>query len=479
MDQNELVRIPDKSALEAEYQQNNPLYQYALLVLEHRIRETLESVSIRPSIKGRIKSSDSLYAKRIRIKMKAHLKGEDPIPVTDVIAVRAICPFLGDLDLAEKAICTVFKVVELERKGSERSFREFGYESIHMLAQLPPDLQDASVGLDQPVFEIQLRTILQEAWAEVEHELVYKAEFTPFDEPLKRKLAALNANLSLSDIIFQEILDYQRRLNSELERRRSAFHDKIEETMDRPMNLPVGVQTTPATFPGTAHDMLLSNQGTRQGEESGSIVSAQGTRDARNNIVPEYADQKTKGIASAHLLGTVDLESGKVIPKPTLPDRMLTLDELLLSALEAHNREDYKRATDLYSEILNQAPGKEISSVVLKHRGMAYFSQSRYDLAIDDFERSLEYDPACYKSAYYRGVVKSVLQDYSGAIVDFNLALDIHPFHFWSRYRRAMAFFQIADYPQSLSDCEAALKLKPDNQLASGLRDMARSKIKF
>jgi hypothetical protein len=30
-----------------------------------------------------------------------------------------------------------------------------------------------------------------------------------------------------------------------------------------------------------------------------------------------------------------------------------------------------------------------------------------------------------------------------------------------------------------LSDCEAALKLKPDNQLAAGLRDMARSKIKF
>ena len=98
-------------------------------------------------------------------------------------------------------------------------------------------MKDEELRLESTAFEVQLRTILQEAWAEVEHELVYKAEFTPFDEPMKRKLAALNANLSLSDIIFQEILDYQRRLTSELERRRSAFYGKIEDVMDRPLEL--------------------------------------------------------------------------------------------------------------------------------------------------------------------------------------------------------------------------------------------------
>ncbi len=467
MDQNDVIRIPDKSALEAEFQQNNPLYQYALLVLEHRIREILEAISIRPSIKGRIKSFDSLYSKRIRIKMKAHLTGQEPIPITDVIAVRAICPFLGDLDRAEKAICSAFTVVELERKGSERSFKEFGYESIHMLAELPPDLRDASVGLDKPVFEIQLRTILQEAWAEVEHELVYKAEFTPFDEPLKRKLAALNANLSLSDIIFQEILDYQRRLNSELERRRSAFHGKIEETMDRPLNLPVG-----SAAQLEAHAAAGEGSRVDAGKEAGFSAPPEIA------LAPEEGFTRS-GASAAHLLGTVDLEDGAGYSGHALPARMVTMDELLLSALEAHNREDYKRATDLYTEILDQIPGKEIASVVLKHRGMAYFSQSCYTQAIADFDRSLEFDPACYKSAYYRGVVKSVIQDFHGAIADFDLALDIHPFHFWSRYRRAMAFFQIADYPQALADCEAALKLKPDNKLAAGLRDMARSKIKF
>ena len=284
----------------------------------------------------------------------------------------------------------------------------------------------------------------------MEHELVYKAEFTPFDEPLKRKLAALNANLSLSDIIFQEILDYQRRLNSELERRRSAFHDKIEETMDKPLHLP------------TSAAMAKEKADSYPGESPSTVTNGQ-----------------SAASGSVHFLGTVDLEAGTAHPGLLLPARMVTMDELLLSALEAHNREEYKRATDLYTEILDQVPGKEIASVVHKHRGMAFFSQSRYTQAIADFDQSLVNDPACYKSAYYRGVVKSVIQDFHGAISDFDLALDIHPYHFWSRYRRAMAFFQIADYPQALSDCEAALKLKPDNQLAAGLRDMARSKIKF
>jgi putative GTP pyrophosphokinase len=70
---------------------------------------------------------------------------------------------------------------------------------------LPDDLANGLSFLDPPVCEVQVRTILQDAWAEVEHELVYKAEFTPFDEPMKRKLAALNANLTLSDMLFQEI----------------------------------------------------------------------------------------------------------------------------------------------------------------------------------------------------------------------------------------------------------------------------------
>jgi putative GTP pyrophosphokinase len=406
--------IPDKAALQCAYEKQRQGYAKLLAEMESALRVVLEKDSLSPIIKGRVKAFESWYAKRIRLLRNAKAAGKPPIHITDVVALRVVCPFLGDLSLAEKAICGSFKVIEVERKGSDRSFREFGYESIHLLIELPPNLREQAVGIDYPAIEIQLRTILQEAWAEVEHELVYKAEFTPFDEPMKRKLAALNANLSLSDIIFQEILDYQRRLNSELERRRSSFYGKIEDAMDKPLD----------------------------------ISDSAEARIERRAFGSERA-------------------------------RTASMDDLLVSALSAHNREDYVGAARIYSEILDQSPSKDIAAVVYKHRGMAFFSQSLYRDAIADFSSSLDLAPNDHKAAYYRGVVKSVLQDFIGAIGDFNRALEIQPYHFFSLYRRAMAYWHIEDYAQSIADAESALRLEPNNAQASRLRDLALQKMKM
>ena len=340
--------IPDRGLLESDYERRKSSYQAAIEDMERLVRDRLEAEGLRPTIKGRIKSFDSLYKKRIRLLRQAMASGaERPLPINDIIGLRVVCPFLGDLAEAERILSRDFRVLETERKGADRSFREFGYESIHLLVALPPELGAARSGLDVDACEIQLRTILQEAWAEVEHELVYKAEFTPFDEPMKRKLAALNANLSLSDIIFQEIREYQRRLSEELARRRSAFYSKIEEAIDQPF---------------------------------GSAMA-----DGRPSRPAACQDRSVDDRSAA-----------------------ASLDDLLLDALYAHNRGDYAEAIAIYGRILENSPPKEAAAVVTKHRGMAYFSQSRYEEAVKDFSRTLELDGDCYKAAYFRGVVRSV-----------------------------------------------------------------------
>ncbi len=422
--------IPDRGMLRASYDEGRPGYARIMNEMERRIRVVLETNDLRPTIKGRIKSFDSWYGKLIRLLRQARQSGSSAIPINDVVALRAVCPFLGDLNKAERALCAAFTVVEIERKGAERSFREFGYESIHLLIELPEDLRHLALHLDQPRIEVQLRTILQEAWAEVEHEIVYKSEFTPFDEPMKRKLAALNANLSLSDIIFQEILDYQRRLNAELERRRANFYGKIESAMDRPLADVEAPDSDAETLPVVASGMAIPP-------------------------LPALQDSEVDTGATA------------------------SLDDLLLAGLMAHNRENYSRACAIYSDILSREPPREIAAVVHKHRGMAYFSQSRYEEAIADFSASLALDPACYKAAYYRGVVRSVLLGYESAIADFDLALSIHPYHFYSRYRRGVAWWHLGDYVQALADCEAALKLEPDNAPATRLKALALARLKM
>jgi putative GTP pyrophosphokinase len=417
MDGDLIEPIPDRRLLEAEYNARQDAYHGFLAGLERQIRASLERAGLKPTIKGRVKSFDSLYKKKLRLLRKPKEEGEKTLPVSDIVGLRVVCPFLGDLSTAEAALRSEFSVVEVERKGAERSFKEFGYESIHLLARLPERLIAELGEVDFELFEIQLRTILQEAWAEVEHELVYKAELTPFDEPLKRKLAALNANLSLSDIIFQEIRDYQHRLGSELHSRREAFYAKIEEAVDGAM------VSEPALGAGGPLD------------------------EARLEDLP--------------FSGTTNI------------------DDLLLDALYAHNRKNYSVAIENYRNILANSLAPELASVVHKHRGMAYFSESRYEEAIADFGQALELNKNCYKSAYFRGVVRSVIGEYGAAISDFCLSLRINPYQFFALYRRAQAYWHLGDYPKALADCEEALKIEPGSREAMELRHLAHERLRM
>ena len=169
--------------------------------------------------------------------------------------------------------------------------------SIHV----PADILHMYNVEDDLVCEIQIRTILQDAWAEVEHELIYKAEFTPFDEPLQRKLAALNANLTLSDIIFQEIRDYQRKLHGELIKRRDKFEGMIEAE-----------------------------------DKEHSISNFNNNSKKKGNEKDDYYDIS----------------------------REESIDELLLKALYAHNSSRYSDAIHIYSYILNLDAGADIRAII-------------------------------------------------------------------------------------------------------------------
>lgn len=408
--------VPSRASIETAYAGNLAFLESVLSTMVTQVQETLSDAGLFPAYKHRVKSFQSYFTKRIKFLREAAKSGIRQAPITDVLAIRIICPFIGDLARVEKALAARFEIVEIERKGSDRSFKEFGYESTHLLLGIPDEVLKGNTFLQPPVCEVQIRTILQDAWAEVEHELVYKAEFTPFDEPMKRKLAALNANLTLSDMLFQEIRDYQHQLTNELAKRRVAFFRKIEDAID-----------------GTLY--------TQQEHARGS--------------------------------------SGKAVSPPSWMGQYKSQDDLLLEALNAHNRSEYVRAIDIYSHILAMDPKPELRALIYKHRGMAFFAESRYDEAHGDFTRTMELDPQCYKAAYYSGVVNSVKQNYAAAVDDFNQALTIHPYHFYSTYRRAQAYYHLEDYPKALADCESALELDPGNDSVSKLKSMVLKKLRM
>ncbi|MDR1095554.1 MAG: RelA/SpoT domain-containing protein, partial [Spirochaetaceae bacterium] len=261
------MAILNKAELQKKYEENAESREIITRdFIEHVEKKVLVSMG-HLSVKGRPKSFKSFYKKYIRYLRDNPEPDKDP-QIPDQIGVRVVCLFLEDLKAVVDICRKELSVIEIEQKGSDYSFKEFGYESAHLLVRLPDEILLKRKNDFVSVAEIQVRTILQDAWAEVEHELVYKTEFTPYDKAMKRKLAALNATLSLADTVFQEIRTYQRQFRYELDKRHDSFFKKVEDFTDNTIfqqefDKSGDEKDGPLVFPapvssGTIDDLLLN-----------------------------------------------------------------------------------------------------------------------------------------------------------------------------------------------------------------------------
>ncbi len=385
------VSIPHKDEIKQVYESYTPVLNEIMQKVEAKLKREIRLASM-PTYKSRIKSFNSYYRKVLRLKAEEVAYRGKLVKLTDMMGIRIICAFIEDIRDVEQQVKDCFDVKEVEYKGSGQNFREFGYESIHVLVAIPEDClpDDKTIQIpEELVCEIQIRTILQDAWAEVEHELIYKTEFTPFDMPLRRKLASINASLSLADTIFQEIRDYQKKLQAETAARRESFYEKVDETTSEfSQEEKAKKQNISRINPflrGTIDDLLLE------------------AIHAHNNGELDKAIE----------IYTQILESKPVPPAPVL-------------------------------------------SVVHKHRGMAYFASNDYDKALQDFQLSVEYDSNSFRSMYYMGIVYSVKNDHENAVKCFSNSLEINEFQSHARYRRAVAYSKIGEDSKAMEDISAA-----------------------
>lgn len=407
--------IPSKAAIREIYESYK---EYFSEIMENIIVILKDQVKLmaQPTYKSRVKSFDSYYKKILRLKPNEINNSDSLVYLTDMMGIRMICAFLEDINIGLEQIKKIFEIKEVEVKGVDKNFREFGYESIHVLIKLPESCIPTFTGKyerlkpisDEIVCEIQIRTILQDAWAEVEHELIYKTEFSPFDIPLRRKLASLNASLTLADITFQEIRDYQNKLQKELAERRSSFYSLADD--------------------------LLNEK-----------IESVKTEDI-NRVTP-------------FVLGSID--------------------DMLLQAIQAHNQGNLEEAVMIYSKILEAVSPEEknIIAVIRKHRGMAYFAMNKLDSALNDFEISRDNDPKAFRIYYYIGLVCSIKKDYIQAIENFTQSLNLNQFQSHTHFRRAMAYYEVQEYEKSMADLNSALNLGLKPQECQTLQEKLVNKL--
>ncbi|MFD5984633.1 GTP pyrophosphokinase family protein [Streptomyces cyaneofuscatus] len=139
----------------------------------------------------------------------------DPLDqITDLAGVRVITYFLNTVQEVELVISEEFDVIErIDKSEAFEKDQRLGYQSLHLLVKLKGNrcaLPEYArfTGLTA---EIQVRTILQHAWAEIEHDIQYKAVYTLPSET-KRRFMALAGALEIADREFQAIAKTDRKL---------------------------------------------------------------------------------------------------------------------------------------------------------------------------------------------------------------------------------------------------------------------------
>jgi ppGpp synthetase/RelA/SpoT-type nucleotidyltranferase len=196
-----------------------PRYEELCREVAYILRKRINSNEIEVSaVTYRAKTLSSFLKKNER---KTYSAPFDEI--TDLAGVRVVCLYLPDIVAIEQIIREEFVVSEKVDKLTEKASDQFGYGAIHFVVKLGSaskgarydDLKDLSC-------EIQVRTVLQDAWAIIDHHLVYKKE-SAVPKRLQRKLNSLAGLFETADDQFQ-------RLREE----RGEYVQEVRESQNQP-----------------------------------------------------------------------------------------------------------------------------------------------------------------------------------------------------------------------------------------------------
>lgn len=157
------------------------------------------------------------------------------VQITDLAGIRIITYFPSTLAEIDDMPPEEFSVIERTNKGAKLIEEDrFGYQSIHYLVKLTTHrtrLPEYGPFADTTA-EIQVRTILQHAWAEIEHDIQYKST-SVIPTEIRRRFMSLAGMLEIADREFQAIQDADRKLTDEARSRvEEGQLDQVEVTPD-------------------------------------------------------------------------------------------------------------------------------------------------------------------------------------------------------------------------------------------------------
>lgn len=217
------------------YGSDYPRLRAAEKTFRNLIQLLLGGISIEePKVTSRLKDRDESIAKferKYRTELEKTGKNYDIRDfITDLIGVRVICYYESDIDLIEDVLKENFEIVDRTDKTGElnEEVSSFGYKGLHLDLKLKTDRNSFPEysNFSDLQFEVQIRSLAQDAWSEVDHKLKYKRQIP---NKLKRRIVRLAALFELVDQEFMAIRDETRNLEESAERKTLDDDGGIEQ----------------------------------------------------------------------------------------------------------------------------------------------------------------------------------------------------------------------------------------------------------
>ena len=206
-DDNKVRHIIDSRELK-RFKENLFIYDAAAMILESFIDiikteyDQLGYYSDIQNIRFRTKSIESIDEKLVDNNLDFTLENIRE-SIKDVIAARIVCLDLEDVKKMVELLTNYPGINIIDNKDYITNPKESGYSSHHLIVEIPVELSSGTVSVKA---EIQVRTLLMDAWAALEHETIYKNRNC--SEKSKRMLRNYSLILSKMD---QSMVDIKKK----------------------------------------------------------------------------------------------------------------------------------------------------------------------------------------------------------------------------------------------------------------------------
>lgn len=184
-------------------------YEEAAGSLRDFLEERLSNENIPfAAVTSRAKSLESVRAKILQKNYKRPRR-----QMMDLLGARVILYRAADID---ETVAYLSNQMKVQRKFStdkrtSLGLREFGYRSYHLIAKQAHSSRLQFPRLVNKRFEIQVRSLLEHAWAEIEHKVVYKSG-AELPDDIRRRFASMAGVLELLETDFDSLLESKLRL---------------------------------------------------------------------------------------------------------------------------------------------------------------------------------------------------------------------------------------------------------------------------